>query len=79
MNAVVHVRDTLLAPDDAPVESLARPVYSLPAETKVFQALNQMRETRNHLTTITEDGRYVGVITLADLLERLFPESVPAA
>nr|WP_269330166.1 hemolysin family protein [Kineosporia babensis] len=77
MNAVVHVRDTLMAPDDAPAESLARPVYQLPVETKVFQAMNQMRETRNHLAAVTEDGRFVGVITLADLLERLFPESVP--
>ncbi len=76
---MVHVRDTLLTPDETPVEALARPVYTLPVETKVFQALNQMRETRNHLAAITENGRYVGVITLADLLERLFPEAVPAA
>ncbi|MBT0770654.1 HlyC/CorC family transporter [Kineosporia sp. J2-2] len=75
MNAVVHVRDTLMAPDDAPAQDLARPVQELPAGTKVFQALNQMRETRNHLAIVTEDGRFAGVITLADLLERLFPES----
>ena len=79
MHAVVHVRDTLLTPDETPVQALARPVYTLPVETKVFQALNQMRETRNHLAAITENGRYVGVITLADLLERLFPEAVAAA
>ncbi|GLY33205.1 hemolysin family protein [Kineosporia sp. NBRC 101731] len=77
MNAVVHVRDTLLAPDDAPAQSLARPVYTLPAQTKVFQAMNQMRETRSHLATVTDGGQFVGVITLSDLLARLFPESEP--
>ncbi len=74
-DAVVHVRDTLMAPDDAPAQALARPVHSLPAETKVFQAINQMRETRNHLATVTEAGRFTGVITLSDLLGRLFPEA----
>ncbi len=79
MSTVVHVRDTLAAADDAPAESLGRPVYQLPVETKVFQAMNQMRETRNHLAAVTENGKYVGVITLADVLEKLFPESAPVA
>jgi CBS domain containing-hemolysin-like protein len=74
-DAVVHVRDTLMAADDVSAAALARPVYSLPAETKVFQAMNQMRETRSHLATVTEDGRFAGVITLSDLLARLFPEA----
>jgi len=76
LQAVVHVRDTLLVPDHTPAASLARPVPALPATTGVFTALNQMRETRNHLVTVTRDGRSIGVITLTDLLERLFPESV---
>jgi CBS domain containing-hemolysin-like protein len=71
---VVHVRDTLAVPDDAPVAGFARPVFALDAGTSVHAALKAMRETRNHLALVTGDGAVVGVITLADVLRRLFPQ-----
>ncbi len=70
---VVHVRDTLAAPDDAPVAGFARPVFELDAGTTVHAALKAMRETSNHLALVTADSGVVGVITLADVLRRLFP------
>jgi len=76
---VVHVRDTLAAPDEAPVAGFARPVFDLAAGTTVHAALKAMRETRNHLALVTADGGVVGVITLADVLRRLFPQGEAAA
>ena len=73
ITGVVHVRDTLTAADDAPADEFARPVFTLPADTTVYAALKAMRETRNHLTLVTDAGRVLGVITLADVLRRLFP------
>ena len=73
---VVHVRDTLVVPEDAPLEELTRPLLALPADTKVYAALAQMRETSNQLAEITEPGdatRIRGLVTIADLLRRLFP------
>ncbi len=70
---VVHVRDTLAAADDAPVADFARPVFSLDAGTTVHAALKAMRETRNHLAVVVDGGAVVGVVTLADVLRRLFP------
>jgi CBS domain-containing protein len=32
-----------------------------------------MRETRNHLVVVSRGGRILGVITLADVLRKLFP------
>lgn len=38
--------------------------------------LEEMRRGRNHLAVVVdEQGRFVGVLTLADLLRRMFPET----
>lgn len=74
LGGVVHVRDTLTQPDDAPAAGSARPVFTLDADTTVHAALKAMRETRNHLAVITDDSAVLGVITLADVLRRLFPQ-----
>ncbi|GAA2005228.1 HlyC/CorC family transporter [Nakamurella flavida] len=74
---VVHVRDTLTEPDDTAAAALGRPVFTLPADTTMHAALKGMRETRNHLAVITDSGRAVGVVTMTDVLQRLFPQPVP--
>jgi CBS domain containing-hemolysin-like protein len=79
ISGVVHVRDTLTAPDEAAATQFARPVFTLHADTTVHAALKSMRETRNHLAVVTEAGAVVGVITLADVLRRLFPQAATAA
>jgi CBS domain containing-hemolysin-like protein len=76
---VVHVRDTLTAPEGVPAAGSARPVFSLDADTTVYAALKAMRETRNHLAVLTDGDRILGVITLADVLRRLFPQPETAA
>ncbi len=79
ISGVVHVRDTLTTPDDAPAAEFARPVFTLDADTTVHAALRAMRETRNHLAVLTGAGAAIGVITLSDVLRRLFPQPVTAA
>ncbi|TFV63311.1 UNVERIFIED_ORG: HlyC/CorC family transporter [Bacillus sp. AZ43] len=74
ITGVVHVRDTLTAPDEAPAEPYARPVFALDAATTVHAALKAMRETRNHLALVTGSGAVLGVVTLSDVLRRLFPQ-----
>jgi CBS domain containing-hemolysin-like protein len=79
---VVHVRDTLTAPDEAPAAPFARPVFALDADTTVHAALKAMRETRNHLAVVTDGGTaggaVIGVVTLSDVLRRLFPQPTTA-
>jgi CBS domain containing-hemolysin-like protein len=79
LTGVVHVRDTLTAADAAPAAGFARPVFTLDAGTTVHEALSSMRESRNHLAVVSDAGRVVGVVTLADVLRRLFPRPAPAA
>lgn len=74
ITGVVHVRDTLAAADDAPAAQFARPVFGLAADTTVHEALTSMRETRNHLALVRDGEAVVGVVTLADVLGRLFPQ-----
>ncbi|MFC3688773.1 hemolysin family protein [Aquipuribacter hungaricus] len=79
ITGVVHVRDTLVAPDGAPAADHARPVFRMAAGTTVHEALGQMRETQNHLALVTDGSGVVGVLTLADVLRRLFPRPVEHA
>ncbi|MCZ2829114.1 hemolysin family protein [Modestobacter sp. VKM Ac-2986] len=77
VTGVVHVRDTLTEPDEGAAAPFARPVFTLDAGTTVHAALKAMRETRNHLALVTSDGAVLGVVTLSDVLGRLFPQPAP--
>lgn len=72
-DGVVHVRDTVNAPGTITAADLMRPALKLAADTPVYAALRTMRETRSHLAVVVDDGRVRGLITLADVLERLLP------
>ena len=79
VDGVVHVRDSLQAAEGVTAADLMRPALTLDSSVAVYEALRTMRETRNHLATVTADGRVVGLITLADVLARLLPtDAVPA-
>ena len=68
-----QVRDSLHAAEGVTAAELMRPALTLETTVPVYEALRTMRETRNHLATVTDNGRVVGLITLADVLERLLP------
>jgi CBS domain containing-hemolysin-like protein len=72
---VVHVRDTLRAEAGCTAAGMMRPVLRLQADTPVYRALHTMRQTRNHLALIIDDGAVVGLITLTDVLQRLLPDA----
>jgi len=74
--AVVHVRDTLLDPDDRAAADRARGAFVLAADTPVYEALARMREHSVQLAVVVEGGSLLGVVTLADILTRVLP--VPA-
>lgn len=75
LREVVHVRDTLALAPGAPASDVARPVFHLEASTPVYAALTTMREERQHLVLVTEtgDGDRVAVLTMEDVMRRLFP------
>ncbi|GAA1931483.1 hemolysin family protein [Nocardioides lentus] len=71
----VHVRDTLPEPDERRADTMLRPLPTLAGDTPVYEAVRQMREARAHLVLVsTAEG--TGVITLSDVLTRLFPHPV---
>lgn len=77
---VVHVRDTLLLPDDAPVADRASDVLVMDPGTRLGTALAAMRRTSNQLVLVRADGSSAaGVVTVSDIIGRLFPETVQVA
>lgn len=77
---VVHVRDTLAAPDIGnPALPYGRPAFELPGGMPVHEVLAAMRETKNHLVIVTEQGQPAGVVTMADVLTRILPMATQSA
>lgn len=73
---VVHVRDTLLAAPHSPAAESARPAYVIAAGTPVYEVMSRMREASIQLAVVMEGDRMLGVVTLADVLRRVLPQSV---
>lgn len=78
ITAVVHVRDTLLADDDASVAAFTRPVLRLPAETPVYEVLGRMRDERVQLAVVDRGDEVFGVVTLTDVVRRVLPGATGA-
>lgn len=75
---VVHVRDTLILPDTAPVDRIARPAHVLAPATPVHEALASMRAASIQLAVIMESGRLLGVVSLSDIVKRVLPSRAAA-
>ena len=71
---VVHVRDTLMEPEDAPARPLARPAMVLDRETPVYEALSLVRERSEQLMAVMDGDHFLGVATVADILRHVLPE-----
>jgi CBS domain containing-hemolysin-like protein len=71
---VVHVRDTISGDDPRPAGEVMRRAFRLEAATPVYAALATMRETRNHLVVVDSEAG-PGVVTMTDVLLRLFPRA----
>lgn len=77
---VVHVRDTLPHDDAVPAAPLMREVFRVDQGVPVYSALSSMRATRNHLAVVTgPDDTVTGVVTLSDVMSRLFPATTRVA
>lgn len=71
---VVHVRDTLLEPARRAAGEVARPAFVIPVGTPVHEALMLFREASEQFAVVMEGERFVGVVTLADVLRRVLPD-----
>ena len=71
---VVHVRDTLLEPADAPARPLARSAMPLEKDTPVYEALSLARSSSEQLMVVMDGEEFLGVITVSDILRKILPE-----
>ncbi|NQU36708.1 MAG: HlyC/CorC family transporter [Actinobacteria bacterium] len=73
VTGVVHVRDTLDHPDATPLTQFTRDTFRLDRATTLQAALATMQKRRTHLVVLVDDGSTCGVVTMTDVLGRLFP------
>jgi len=76
--SVVHVRDTLLRPTDQLARDIARPAFTLAAQTPVYEALTHMRDASVQLAVVMDGDRIRGILTLADILNHVLPAGIAA-
>lgn len=75
---VVHVRDTLLADVGEPAADYAWEAYTVDGSTPVYELLRQMRNRSVQLAVVETGGRFLGIVTLTDVIKRVLP-TAPAA
>lgn len=74
---VVHVRDTFAEPDlNRKAMDLARPPVILSADMGLAAALTELRTARTQIAVVADEGREIGVVTLADVLPGLMPSQI---
>lgn len=69
----VHVRDTLTRNADEPITDLVADIARFDADVRVADALASMQEARQHLAVVHGTSGFIGVVTLSDMLQSLFP------
>jgi len=74
--AIIHVRDTLMLPDEAKAAQVARPAFTLDAQMPVYEALAKMRASSVQIAIVLREGKFYGLITLADILKRVLPAGI---
>ncbi|RDH76186.1 HlyC/CorC family transporter [Mycolicibacterium moriokaense] len=79
ITGVVHVRDSLRADPARTAGELMRPVLRLSPDIPVYRALHLMRQSRNHLAIVVDGDRFIGLITLTDVMQRLLRGAASAA
>ncbi|NHD19531.1 MULTISPECIES: CNNM domain-containing protein [unclassified Actinopolyspora] len=72
-SGLVHVRDTLTSTPDQPLHGLVRDCSELDPDTTVLDALSRMRRTSTQLALVRTSERTLGVVTISDVLQGLFP------
>lgn len=68
---MVHVRDTLALPSEAPVTRILRPLLRLSADESIHEALAQMRRGGSHIAVVMRGSELLGVVTLSDVVQGL--------
>lgn len=76
---VVHVRDTLLVSAQTPARTVSRPALTFDTGTPVYEALALAREHSEQLAAIMDDGRFIGVLTISDILRHVLPQQLDPA
>ncbi|AJD91985.1 hypothetical protein JMA_26680 [Jeotgalibacillus malaysiensis] len=70
---VIHVRDTLLEPEDRPAWNMARPSFVIQPDTLLHEALTNMRQSSEQLAVVMDGSEFLGIITMNDIFNHVLP------
>ena len=72
---VVHIRDTLQSPLNAPIKPFLRPVFKTNEDTPLYEMLQQMNKARVQLALVDHADGTQDVVTIKDVIRRILPVS----
>lgn len=77
ISGMLYTKDLLrfLKGEQREIKSLLRPAYFVPQARKVSEVLRDFQEQHIHIAVVVDEyGRFAGLITLQDILDRLFAD-----
>lgn len=72
----IHVRDTLLMPEEDDVSAVARQAFVLDAQTPVYEALAKLRAASVQIAIVMRGDQLCGIVTLSDILKLILPAGI---
>ncbi len=72
IKGTITVKDLLLAKDDTPIKTIAKPAMYVPENNTAYQVLEKFKATKvHHCFLVDEYGSIEGLITLNDILDAI--------
>jgi len=72
---IVHIKDALLKDNNMKIHDIMRNIISITPGTRLDTIFTKMQKQKFHMVLIKgKDERYLGIVTLEDLLEEIFGE-----
>jgi CBS domain containing-hemolysin-like protein len=72
---IVHIKDGLLKDDDTLIHDIMRKIITISPGTRLDTVFGKMQKQKFHMALVKgKDGKFLGIVTLEDLLEEIFGE-----
>ena len=74
---IVHIKDAILKDNKTQIHDIMRDILTVGPGTRLDTIFNKMQKEKIHMSLIkNKEGKFLGIVTLEDLLEEIFGEII---